>query len=95
MTTRRRFLTRTTAALAAPFILPSRRALAAEARGHSIRLGHLGVGGQGSALLRPLRTLPILVRGLQLNGQRRYCTPMLLHCRMPASMRTLPSCGNA
>lgn len=52
MTTRRRFLTRTTAALAAPFILPSRRALAAEARGHSIRLGHIGVGGQGSGLLR-------------------------------------------
>lgn len=51
-TTRRRFLSTSTAALAAPFILTSRRAAAADAPGRTIRLGHIGVGGQGSGLLQ-------------------------------------------
>jgi predicted dehydrogenase len=51
-TSRRRFLSTSTAALAAPFILTSRRAAAADAPGRTIRLGHIGVGGQGSGLLR-------------------------------------------
>lgn len=49
-TTRRRFLSTSTAAIAAPFILPSRSA--AEAAGKTIRLGHIGTGGQGTGLLR-------------------------------------------
>ncbi len=52
MTTRRRFLSTSTAALAAPFILTSRRAAAADAAGRTIRLGHIGVRGQGSGLLQ-------------------------------------------
>ena len=51
MTTRRRFLT-SSAAFAAPLILGSRRASGADAAGRVIRLGHIGVGGQGSALLQ-------------------------------------------
>jgi len=58
MTTRRRFLTTSTAAFAAPFILTSRRAAAAEAAGRTIRLGHIGVGGQGSGLLRNFLSVP-------------------------------------
>jgi glucose-fructose oxidoreductase len=52
MTTRRRFLSTSTAALAAPFILTSRRAAAADAPGRTIRLGHIGVGNKGSDLLQ-------------------------------------------
>jgi predicted dehydrogenase len=52
MTTRRRFLASSTAALAAPFILPVRSAFGAEAGSRTIRLGHIGVGGQGSSLLQ-------------------------------------------
>ena len=51
-TTRRQFLTKSTAALAAPFILPAGRAFAAEDPGRVIRLGHIGLGGQGGGLLR-------------------------------------------
>lgn len=51
-TTRRHFLTGTTAALAAPFVLPASRLFAADTPGRSIRLGHIGVGGQGSGLLQ-------------------------------------------
>jgi glucose-fructose oxidoreductase len=50
MTTRRRFLSTSTAAIAAPFILTSRGA--ADTAGKSVRLGHIGVGGQGTGLLR-------------------------------------------
>jgi predicted dehydrogenase len=58
MTTRRRFLTTSSAAFAAPFILSSRRAAAAEASGRTIRLGHIGVGGQGSGLLNNFLSVP-------------------------------------
>ncbi len=58
MTTRRRFLSTSTAAFAAPFILTSRRAAAAEASGRTIRLGHIGVGGQGSGLLNNFLSVP-------------------------------------
>jgi predicted dehydrogenase len=58
MTTRRRFLTTSTAAFAAPFILTSRRASAADAAGRAIRLGHIGVGGQGSGLLNNFLSVP-------------------------------------
>jgi len=58
MITRRRFLTTSSAAVAAPFILTSRRAAAAEAAGRTIRLGHIGVGGQGSGLLRNFLSVP-------------------------------------
>jgi hypothetical protein len=51
-TTRRRFLATSTAAFAAPFILTSRRASAADAPSRTIRLGHIGVGGQGTNLLQ-------------------------------------------
>jgi predicted dehydrogenase len=57
-TTRRRFLTTSTAAIAAPFILTSRRAAAADAPGRTIRLGHIGVGGQGSSLLGNFLSIP-------------------------------------
>jgi predicted dehydrogenase len=58
MTTRRRFLTTSTAAFAAPFILTSRRASAADAAGRTIRLGHIGVGGLGSGLLNNFLSVP-------------------------------------
>lgn len=58
MTTRRRFLSTSTAAFAAPFILTARRASAADAAGRSIRLGHIGVGGQGSGLLNNFLSVP-------------------------------------
>ena len=58
MTTRRHFLSTSTAAVAAPFILTSRRAAAADAPGRTIRLGHIGVGGQGSSLLRNFLSVP-------------------------------------
>ena len=51
-TTRRHFLTGTTAALAAPLVLPASRLFGADAPSRTIRLGHVGVGGQGSGLLR-------------------------------------------
>ncbi len=52
MTTRRHFLTNTGAALASPFIMPASRLLGADAPGRTIRLGHIGVGGQGTSLLQ-------------------------------------------
>jgi predicted dehydrogenase len=58
MTTRRRFLTTSTAAFAAPFILTSRRASAADTAARTIRLGHIGVGGQGSGLLQNFLSVP-------------------------------------
>lgn len=58
MTTRRRFLSTSTAAFAAPFILTAHRASAADAGGRSIRLGHIGVGGQGSGLLNNFLSVP-------------------------------------
>jgi glucose-fructose oxidoreductase len=57
-TSRRRFLTTSTAAFAAPFVLTSRRSLAADAAGRTIRLGHIGVGGQGSGLMRNFISVP-------------------------------------
>lgn len=58
MTTRRQFLTTSTAAIAAPFILSSHRTAAADTAGRTIRLGHIGVGGQGSSLLRNFISVP-------------------------------------
>ena len=57
-TTRRRFLTTTTAALAAPLILPASRLFGADAPSKVIRLGHIGVGGQGTGLLRNFLGVP-------------------------------------
>jgi len=54
MTTRRRFLTSSTAALAAPLVMPTSRLFGETAPSNTIRLGHIGVGGQGSTLLRNL-----------------------------------------
>ncbi len=51
-TTRRRFITTSTAALAAPVFMPASRLFGAEAPGRTIRLGHIGVGGQGTGLLQ-------------------------------------------
>jgi predicted dehydrogenase len=51
-TTRRRFLTSTTAAIAAPLVMPASRLFGAEAPSRTIRLGHIGVGGRGTALLQ-------------------------------------------
>ena len=51
-TTRRQFLTTAGTALATPFILPSPRAFAADDPGRTVRLGHIGLGGQGNGLLR-------------------------------------------
>jgi predicted dehydrogenase len=50
--TRRRFLSGTLAAAVAPQIIPSRLLGAETAPSNTIRLGHIGVGGQGSGLLR-------------------------------------------
>jgi glucose-fructose oxidoreductase len=58
MTTRRRFLTTSTAAFAAPYILTSRRAAAEDVAGKTIRLGHIGVGSQGSGLLQNFLSVP-------------------------------------
>jgi predicted dehydrogenase len=58
MTTRRHFLTTSTAAFTAPFILSSRRAHGEDAPGRTIRLGHIGVGGQGSGLLNNFLSVP-------------------------------------
>lgn len=57
-TTRRSFLTKSGAALGAPFILPSSRAFAADDPGRTIRIGHIGVGGQGGGLLRNFLSVP-------------------------------------
>ena len=51
-TTRRHFLTGTTAALAAPLVLPASRLFGAETPSRTIRLGHIGTGGQGTGLLQ-------------------------------------------
>ena len=59
MTTRRTFLTTSATAFAAPFILPSRSLFGADtAPGRVIRLGHIGVGGQGKSLLRNFVSVP-------------------------------------
>jgi predicted dehydrogenase len=50
--TRRRFLSSTLAAAVAPQIIPSRLLGGDAAPSNTIRLGHIGVGGQGSGLLR-------------------------------------------
>lgn len=52
LSSRRSFLTSTGAALAAPLILPASRLWGADAPSRTVRLGHIGVGGQGSGLLR-------------------------------------------
>ena len=57
-TTRRRFLTTSAGAFAAPFILTTRRSHGAEVAGRVIRLGHIGVGGQGTGLLRNFLSVP-------------------------------------
>jgi predicted dehydrogenase len=51
-TTRRRFLTSSTAAIAAPLVMPASRLFGADAPSKTIRLGHIGVGGQGTGLLQ-------------------------------------------
>jgi predicted dehydrogenase len=51
-TTRRRFLTSTSAAIAAPLVMPASRLFGADAPSRTIRLGHIGVGGRGTALLQ-------------------------------------------
>jgi predicted dehydrogenase len=51
-TTRRRFISSSTAALAAPLVMPASRLFGADAPGRTIRLGHIGVGGQGTGLLQ-------------------------------------------
>ncbi len=51
-TTRRNFLTGTTAALAAPLFLPASRLFGEEAPSRTVRLGHIGVGGRGGSLLQ-------------------------------------------
>jgi predicted dehydrogenase len=51
-TTRRHFLTASAAALAAPLVLPGSRLFGADAASRTIRLGHIGVGGQGTGLLQ-------------------------------------------
>lgn len=58
MTTRRHFISTTAAAVAAPWILTARRTAAAEAAGRIIRLGHIGVGGKGTDLLRNFLSVP-------------------------------------
>ena len=52
MTTRRHFLKTSTAALAAPLFLNASRLFGAEAQGRTIRLGHIGVGDRGTAVLQ-------------------------------------------
>ena len=52
LSSRRSFLAGTGAALAAPLILPASRLWGADAPSRTVRLGHIGVGGQGSGLLR-------------------------------------------
>jgi predicted dehydrogenase len=52
--TRRRFLGSTLAAAAAPQIIPSRLLGGETAPSNTIRLGHIGTGGQGNGLLRNL-----------------------------------------
>ncbi len=56
--TRRKFLTTTTAALGAPLILPASRLFGADAPSRQIRLGHIGVGGRGTGLLRNFLGVP-------------------------------------
>lgn len=51
-TTRRRFLTSTSAAIAAPLVMPSSRLFGQESAKRTVRLGHIGLGGQGTGLLR-------------------------------------------
>jgi len=58
MTNRRRFLTTSTAALAAPLMMPASRLFGAEVPSRTIRLGHIGVGGQGSGLLQNFLSVP-------------------------------------
>ncbi len=57
-TTRRRFLTSTTAAFAAPLVLPASRLFGADAPSRQIRLGHIGTGSRGGALLRNFLSVP-------------------------------------
>ena len=58
-TTRRRFLTSATAAFAAPLILPGTRAWGDDASAlRTIRLGHIGTGSRGGALLRNFTSAP-------------------------------------
>lgn len=52
LSSRRSFLAGTGAALAAPLILPASRLWGEDAPSRTVRLGHIGVGSQGSGLLR-------------------------------------------
>jgi predicted dehydrogenase len=56
--TRRRFLGSTLAAAVAPQFVPSRLLAAESAPSNTIALGHIGVGGQGSGLLRNFVGVP-------------------------------------
>ncbi len=58
ITTRRKFLTSSAAALSAPLILPASRLFGADAPSKTIHLGHIGVGGQGTGLLQNFLSVP-------------------------------------
>ncbi|MBU3665078.1 MAG: Gfo/Idh/MocA family oxidoreductase [Chthoniobacterales bacterium] len=59
MTTRRRFLQNSAAALTYFLMMPSRRAVGEDILGRNIiRLGHIGVGGRGSGLLQNFLSVP-------------------------------------
>jgi predicted dehydrogenase len=55
---RRGFLGRVLAAGVAPLIVPSRVLRAQTAPSNTVRLGHIGTGGQGTSLLRNFLTVP-------------------------------------
>ena len=58
-TTRRQFIASASTAAAAPFILPGSRAMGEERSTlRTIRLGHIGTGGRGGALLRNFTSAP-------------------------------------
>lgn len=57
-TNRRKFITTTAAAFAAPLILPGSRLFGADTPGKTIRIGHIGTGGQGTGLLQNFLSVP-------------------------------------
>ncbi len=62
---RRRFLGTTLAAAVAPQIVPSRVLAGEESPSNTIRLGHIGLGGQGNGLLRNFVGVKGAMRSLQ------------------------------
>ena len=57
-TTRRRFLAASAATAAGTIAFPAIRLSGAEAAGKTIRLGHIGTGGQGTGLLQAFLSVP-------------------------------------